>query len=465
MSAPTALIFDSRAGTTLACLVTGSCEVTVVASAEGPDPRAALQGLSAQAGRRLPKEAWVVEPQVFVAKLELPPRDALPPERRAGLIRYELEPLVPASGPLRFAAGEHPGASLLGAALAEETWTRAVATLEPLGLGLAGILPGLGAGVALATTPGQLLEIGPEGLAWSQLDASGALQNWEGGPNLTRADVLALLDPDLALSVLAETAEQAAAFSPDRALVPPAGLSPAAWAGAHAALGLPGGERVPALHGPRPSRLERFSSLAPLAWIAVLALILGGGEFVLRQRESQLTRSLAQVQARADGLREVKREQSALKATLNARRRSLAGLETRIAGLDAADRRSAGLALVLATLATTLPDEIALEGLHDDDQTLRLTGFSLDSAAVQRLSRDLGRALEEARLQPLPARVRATIREGVPGYHFTLELRRVSPSEAPALRTLGPGARQVGTQIAGQRPLRVPRQQIAGGAQ
>ena len=206
---------------------------------------------------------------------------------------------------------------------------------------------------------------------------------------------------------------------------------------------------------------ERARHLAPLACVALLALGLGVSELVLRTREAGLTRALTRAQAEAEGLRQARSQQSALAASLERRRAELARLEQQVAALEVSDQRSAGLALVLATLATTLPDEVSLEGLQDDAQTLRLTGFSLDSAAVQRLSRDLGQALEEVGLQPLPARVRATLREGVPGYQFVLELRRTQTSRPKAKGS----TRQVGAQIAGQRPLRVSQGQVAGGSQ
>jgi len=434
-------------------------EVKVLGSAVGADFGAALRELQVRVGRRLPKSAWVVSSQTFLANLELPPRDTLPPERVAGLVRYELEPLVPTVGALRFAAGEQPGAALLGAALPEQAWAEAERELS--GLSLAGVLPALGAGVALAEAPGQLLEVTPEGLAFSQLDAAGQLLRWEGGANLTREDVLALLDPGLPLRVVAATADEAAPFQPDCVLTPPEGLGVAAWAGARRALGLPGGERVPAFLGARPSLAARLRPLAPVACVALFALALGISEGVLRTREARLTRSLAQARAQAEGLRRARSQQSALAASLERRRAQLARLERQVAALDAADQRSAGLALVLSTLATTLPDEVSLEGLQDDAQTLRLTGFSLDSAAVQRLSRDLGQALEPAGLQPLPARVRATLRDGVAGYQFVLELQRVAAPRP----TTATSARQAGAQIAGQRPLRVPQGQVAGGSQ
>jgi Tfp pilus assembly protein PilN len=453
----TALIFESSASGWRAALV-GAPATTLLASGAGPDLASALRALQAQAGRRLPKAAWVVSSQAFVANLELPPRASLPPERVSGLVRYELEPLVPASGELRFAAGEQPGAALLGAALPEPAWAEAERDLAALGLSLAGVLPALGGGAALCQAPGQLLEVGSEGLAWTQLDAAGQLVAWEGGSNLTREDVLTLLDPALPFVVLAESEEAAETFQPDSSQTPPAGLSVAAWTGAQRALGLPGGERIPAFVGARPSWAERLRPLVPLACVALLALALGVSELALRTRGERLKRDLEQARVQAEGLRRARSQQAALGRSLERRRAELAALERQAANLEAADRRSAGLALVLATLATTLPDEVSLEGLHDDAQTLRLTGFSLDSAAVQRLSRDLGRTLEEVGLRPLPARVRATLREGVPGYQFVLELQRTQSTPL----TQG-AARQVGAQLAGQRPLRIPQGQVAGG--
>jgi Tfp pilus assembly protein PilN len=441
------------------CLVLGP-ELRLQGSAEGADLEAAYRALQAKVGRRLPKQAWVVSDQTFVANLELPPRDTLPAERIAGLVRYELEPLVHASGELRFAAGDQPGAALLGAALPEQAWSDAQQELSGCGLALAGVLPGLGAGLAFSEAPGQLLEVGGEGLAFAQLDAAGQLVRWEGGASLTREDVLTLLDPDLPLTVLAASAEEAAPFQPDRVLTPPEGLSVAAWAGAQRALGLPGGERIPTFLGARPSLAERLRPLAPVICVALFAFALGVSELVLQTRANRLTRDLTQARVRAEGLRRARSQQAALAASLERRRADLARLERQVAALDAADQRSAGLALVLSTLATTLPDEVSLEGLQDDAQTLRLTGFSLDSAAVQRLSRDLCQALDPAGLQPLPARVRATLREGVPGYQFVLELRRV-PVPRPANTS---SAHQAGAQVAGQRPLRVAQGQVAGGS-
>lgn len=454
MSPDRALILSAEGELWRAALVGTSGEAAL---ARGTDAASAVQALQARAGRRLPKRAWLVSDQAFLANLELPPRSSLPPERLPGLVRYELEPLVPTHGPLRFAAGEQPGAGLLAAALPEAAWADAERELAEFGLELAGVLPALGSGVALCEAPGQLLEVGPAGLAFVQLDDQGQLLRWESGQSLTFEDVVPLLDPDLPFVVLAESEEAAAPYQADRVLTPPEGLSVATWAGAQPALGLPGGERVPAFVAPRPTWNQRLRPLAPMACLALLALCLGLCEIGLRLRERSLNRALDATRAQAEDLRQARGQQAALSASLERRRAELAKLEGALAGLEAADQRAAGLALVLATLATTLPDEVSLEGLEDDAQTLRLTGFSLDSAAVQRLSRDLGRALEPVGLQPLPARVRATIREGVPGYQFVLELQRQPP--AP-----GRGAvRQVGAQLAGQPPLRVPRGQVAGG--
>lgn len=449
-----ALIFEPSGEGWRASLVAASGPL---ASAEGAELASAHGALQAQAGRRLPKRAWLISERAFVADLELPPRDALPAERVAGLVRYELEPLVPAVEPLRFSAGDQPGASLLGAALPDSAWAEAERELTALGLSLAGVLPAQGSGIALCEAPGQLLEVTPEGLSFAQLDAEGRLARWEGGESLTREDALALLDPELPLVVLAEREEAAEDLQPDRILTPPEGLSVAAWAGARRALDLPGGERIPAFLGAQPTLAERLRPLAPLACVALLALLLGASELALRTRTRRLTRDLEQARAQAEGLRRARSQQAALSASLERRRAEVARLERQVASLEAADQRSAGLALVLATLATTLPDEVSLEGLEDDAQLLRLRGFSLDSAAVQRLSRDLGQALEEVGLQPLPPRVRATLREGVPGYQFVLELQRAPRS------SLTCSAPQVGAQVAGQ-PLRVPRGQVAGGA-
>ncbi|MBL4848867.1 MAG: PilN domain-containing protein [Planctomycetes bacterium] len=460
MSAPI-LIFERTPDGVRAALVRRVMgEVEVVASASGADFASARLGLP----RRLPSAAWVVEPRVFVACLELPPRGSLPPERLAGLVRYELEPLAPSEGPLRCAAADLPGSSLLGAALPEAAWRENEQELRSLSLDLAGCLPSLGAGIVLAPAPGQLLETSSAGLATARLGPSGELLSWEGGAQLTREDVIRDVDPEMPLTVLAETALEAESFAPDVHLAPPAGLSPATWAGAHRALGLAHGERIPALVGATRSSWERVAGLLPLAWVAVFALAFGGGELALRARRVSLTQTLSHAQAQANELRRAKATRSAARAALDAKRIELQRLEVLERGVTAADQRGATVALLLSALSTHLPAEVSLQSLREEGGSLSLNGFSLDSAAVSRLSRDLGRALEPTGLRPLPARVRATVEDGVPGYRFVLDLRRTrgaSSSTGSVTRTL-----QAGAQVGAVRTLRLPagRHHAAGGS-
>jgi len=420
-------------------------DVAVVAEARAPasggDLAADLPGLLAGLPGRAPRNAVLVTDAVTAVGLDLPPARGAGPERLRGLVRWELEPfLAGEDGPQPVACGwTAPGAEgrVVAAGLPSERRAELAAAFAAAGRRLRAVYPALGCAAALAETPGpaSVVELAGGELGVSRVEG-GRVVDFRTAradaelPDLGVPDLA--VDPGDALLLAGPFPPGVLAAYPEPPLRTglaelPAGL----LAAARHAWGLPGAERVPAVPGgePAPPVLAtdagRIAVVAAVVAAVVIAaeLAIGGLLGRARDRVATLSADVAAREAAAE-----RRE------ALEARRADLAGEEAdlrgRLAVHEASRARQAYLPRLLAALAASTPDGLAVDALREDDRGgLTLEGWALTELAVQELRRDLRGRLEPLGLAPRELRVEAAEgRLGRPGYAFALDFATEEPA-------------------------------------
>jgi hypothetical protein len=426
---PVLLVLETHPGGGRALAV--DAEARPVAGAEAEDLCAALAQLSADVPR-LPRRAILLCDGLTVACLEVPSLAGLEATQAEGLVRWELEPYV-GEGELRCGwstLGEGP---LYAVGLSVEARARELAASARAGVAIEALYPRFACAGALAEVDhAQVIELGPEGLALSELREGRVVRfrHVSVEPSqLTRA-CLDAVDPELPV-VLAGAAPAALL----ERLLPDARVGPSsqAWGAslmgaARHALGLSGGERLAAVRAsdPRPPLAAqswvRWGLLALSLALAVVGVEVGLGRS-LREARAQVAAQDARQALAA-------RRASAQRAHVTQRKRLSAErtlLEARAAVHARRLSRVADLPARLDAVADSLPADAVLDALVEEEGRLRVQGFSLSAEGVERFSRDLERALRSDEGPPL-GRVlrvrRGKSRSGAEGYRFTLELER-----------------------------------------
>jgi len=408
----------------------------------GRDLTAGLEALRA-AGARCPRRAVLVTERVTAACLELPPVAGVSAEEAEGLVRFELEPLLPAAAPGGLACGwasADAGGQLLACGLPRPERDRLARAFRGAGLRLAGVYaPGSCApAVAPALPRCTVVESGPGTVATARVvEGRVTVLSVVGADEPTAAASLGLelADPadPLVLVGPADPAlrEALAAGHPDvRPVAAEAEVSASLLGAAQHALGLPGGERVAGVPGraPRPSLRARGPApvLVLLAALVTVAVVVGldvhlqGRLERARDARARLDDAAGASRARAAAARQLTQERDALTEEV---------AELRAAREDAARRarRTTELVELLDALAATAPRGLALDALEDGGDELLVSGRSATPSLAQAFLGDLEAALASRGLRIAGRRVTRDEGALTPSYVFEARLERAEP--------------------------------------
>jgi hypothetical protein len=388
----------------------GQLLVSGTARAEGLDLDAGLPLLRERLGAG--GDAILVTPRVTALCLpDAPPMAGLSSQSLEGLVRWELEALLPPDeGPslpvCGWAAGPPGGAERAGPLLACGLFrTHRDAAREAFaqaGLVLRGLYPALGCAAALAEPDGTLVEVGQGGCVVIRLEAGRVTAFHAERTTDVRPLERMLLELEGPFALAGSVPDSALSLLPEATLLEqsPEASSAEIVAGmlgaARHALGLPGGERVAAVPGsePDPPRLRQRRVQVALG-VAALALLLGAAELGLGAARGRAEDRLSELHVR----------KSAAQATWQAER--VARLEAVEDETSDLERRALDLEEELAALGDRRLD---LE--REQEQLAQATALLTDerSHADERL-----RALErQTRRDASLADSYAQRREGLP---------------------------------------------------
>lgn len=449
-----------------AAIVRAGARDEVVAAAEvertedlAQDLASALATLRAE-GARVPAQAVALTDAATAVCLDVPPTAELPAERVEGLVRWELEPLVPSAGPEGLACGWAAGAAaartagpLLACGLAARERDALAEAFRRAGLRLSGIYPRLGCAMAMAPVdlPARAVvaELAPGrvGLAWLEGGRVTRLSVTRAASDAALADAVLAAAPtdDVPLLVVGAASDAVrAALEATRAAVtflPCAGPASLLGAARHA-LALPGSERVAGVPGqaPAPPLLARGAVRAALAGALVL-LAVAGADVALGNRARRLGEQVARREGEARTARLAAAAAAELVRERDAAAQEAATLRAAAERTAARERRAGELVALLDALAAA-PEGVVLEGLEDRTAGaggragLTVRGEALDPAAAQAFLRDLAAALAPRGLTLVERQVvRApTTRFGVDGFRFEARLAGAAPPKAGGRR-------------------------------
>lgn len=412
---PTEVLAIQESGDTLLLAVVGEegLRGRVEASSSGDLARDLPEFLAAarSQGLRLPSRAILLTEAATALCLEVPPLRDATRERIEGLVRFELDPLLPEAGPGGVACGwatcgeQAQGGPLLTCGLGANQRDDFAAICRRAGLTLEAIYAPLSCGPVLASEvrAGNVLELGPRDVSVARIEGGRVtrLRRIQPQSDQTALGVaLRELSASEPLTVVGPAEERDLVLLRDLvdevSHVP--GEAPASLLGAaRHYLGQAGCERaagVPAQAPPQP--LSERLPLKALAALALLVALVGGADVYLHRRAGALRERLAVAERAAQA---EKRRQALLKQR--------ADLDKRLEPLREAARRSRSretrareLDALLGVLAEA-PAGIALDACEDRGEELLIEGEAQTpeqaEAFLHRLNLALGgRGLEMA---------------------------------------------------------------------
>ncbi|MGE0707506.1 MAG: hypothetical protein AB7N76_10825 [Planctomycetota bacterium] len=434
----------------------------LLARVEGPRTGDLLRdleaGLEAARGRgvALPRQAVLLTDRATAMCLEVPPIADVAAERVEGLVRYELEPLLPEAGPRGIACGWAAGARgarepgpLLTCGMPTAERDALAEVCRRRGVRLLGVYARLACAPALAPQDlpprAAVVELGEDRVAVSRLEQGRVtrLSVARGqGPAAADAalDLVEASEPVLVIGPADDAALATLEAGHDQVRHLPLGAQASLVGAARHALGLPGGERVAGIPGqaPRTPLLQRGAVRAALAACSLAGAVLFA-DLSLQQRVVALQAEAARARGGASVARA---EQSAQQQLARERARltaSVAELRAERVRVAARARRAGELSALLEALARA-PEGVALDALEDRPGAVEVSGVALAPGLAEAFLRDVGAALAARGLRLTERRVeRGRTASGVEGFRFQAKL--VRPAEVETVASASQGGR------------------------
>ena len=395
-----------------------------------------------EAGLRPPRSAVFVTDQATTACLELPAVSEVSADEVAGMVRFELEPLLPAPaiGGLAcgWAAAQANGAPggggpLLACGLPADARDGLAQAFRRAGMRLEGVygrgscaaalLPSLDDVTVVELQPGSVGAARVRGGRVTQLQhtqADGALE--------TAQAALELVEPGTPLVVVGpaspELIEQLQALHEDtRHMLSEPGTAPSVLGAALHALGQPGGERVAGVQGRTPRPLRSRGGVQVAAGLLVLAGVVLGLDLltqvqlrVASDARAQLEGEVRGRRGKVEAIRQLNERHDALAAEITA-------LEAEHAQARSGAERGAELVALVDALASTAPGGLILERLEDGGHAVVLTGTCGSPSGVQVFLDQLAAALGDRELRVALRRVTRDEASLRPSYRFEARLQ------------------------------------------